>query len=1046
MTGIPIFSATGRYRALTVVLAAALSLVPAFGQEKYAEVNGSATDPSGAAVPVVNVTFTQQESKRVLRTTTGGDGGYVIRNVDPGHYSISFETKGFSKLEYTDVVINVGRTLTINGAMTISATQTEVQVTEQAPQLDTTTTQIAHNVTAEEFNRMPKSRTFQSLVVTAPTAMTGDLEGGTQINGASAGENNFVVDGITTSSVLQGQSRTNAPFEILDEIQIKTSGIEAQYGGATGGVISAITRSGGNSFHGDVHYYFQGNGISAGPVKRLLMDPKDLVTTTYVQDNKQKNSTHEPGYSLGGYFIKNKLYFFSAASPRWQDRSLKYLTADNQDLTLTQSQSFLQAYNKISADITSKLRVNVSYYWSPFHGEGALLAYSGYGNQTTNTKAAMLPNQNRGYFNPQSNYSADVAYVISPTSVLNIRFGRNWDNYKALGVLGQSAVEWGNPSSGITAFNVPASLQQAKGFSNIPRTQTTLHDIATRTNLQADLSKYFNFAGSHDLKVGIGRMKNVNNVDNSYPGGGYVTLYWDTTYNETITKQNLRGTYGYYTVDDQGTKGSTGGTIDNIYIQDRWKIKQRLTLDLGVRFEHEVVPSFRRDIQDKAFEFDWTQKVAPRLGASYDVLGNGKWKAYGSYGLFFDWIKYELSRGTFGGDHWFEYVRSLDTLDVLSLSGTNMPGRNLFANGAAPYKDLRVPSFDTSTLDPNIKPLSTSLFSLGTEYQLNSKMVVAVRYTRNHLRNTIEDVGTLDATGSEVYVFGNPGSGLTAKSNPSGSIVKSFALPKPQRDYNALEISLNRRFANHFFFNASYVYSRLYGNYSGLVSTDEINPPSTGRSSAVSQSFTGQVTRPGTSASRYYDLDYLQYDAHGNIGQYGLLPSDRPNAFKLYGSYELPWKKLMGHSMGMTELGGFFLAQSGTPQSTAVSSTDNIPIYVNGRGDLGRGPVVNQTDLVISHTISLGEKKSLRFEFNAQNVFNQKTATLIYNYLNRFRTPTSAVPYATFDFSKPYDYNALIAATADAKTKSYGALDPRFGKEDLFRPGFAGRVGIKFSF
>jgi len=87
-----------------------------------------------------------------------------------------------------------------------------------------------------------------------------------------------------------------------------------------------------------------------------------------------------------------------------------------------------------------------------------------------------------------------------------------------------------------------------------------------------------------------------------------------------------------------------------------------------------------------------------------------------------------------------------------------------------------------------------------------------------------------------------------------------------------------------------------------------------------------------------------------------------------------------------------------------------------------------------------------RFEFNAQNVFNQKTAQLLYTYYNRYRTNSSEVNYTKFNFSQPYDYKALIAATSDATTKAYGALDPRFGKQDLFRAGFQGRLGIKFTF
>ena len=764
-----------------------------------------------------------------------------------------------------------------------------------------------------------------------------------------------------------------------------------------------------------------------------------------MQDNKQKNNQNEAGYSLGGYFIKNKLYFFSAASPRWQNRELKYQSSNNQVVNLTQDQKFWQAYNKVSADITTKLRANVSYYWSPFSGQGRLPGYNTYANSSTNTASSLRANQIQGYFNPQSNYGADVSYTLSPTTLLAVRFGRNWDNYKALGVPNLSAVEWGNSSTNITSFVVPANLQQAQNFDSIPRQQTTLHDITSRTNLQFDVSKLVSFGGSHDFKGGFGRMKNVNNVDNSYPGGGYITLFWDTPYQDTVSGKNLRGAYGYYRLDDIGTKGSTGGTIDNFYIQDRWKVSKRLSLDLGVRFEKETVPSFRRDVRDYAFQFGWGQKVAPRVGASYDVFGNGKMKVYGSYGLFYDWIKYELSRGTFGGDHWLQYYRSLDTLDVLSLGNGNLPGRNLFANGAAPFQDLRVPSFGSDALDPNLKPFSVSLMSFGTEYQLNPKTVLAVRYTRNHLRNAIEDVGTLDPFGSEVYVYGNPGQGLTANSSPTG-LTKSFALPPPERNFNALEVSVNRRFASHFFFNASYVYSRLYGNYAGIVSTDEVAPPGTGRSSTPAQSFTGQSARPGTSASRYYDLDYLQYDAHGNIGNYGLLASDRPHELKLYGAYELPWKNLMKHDWGTTELGGFFLAESGAPQSTQVSSTQNAPVYVNGRGDLGRSPMINQTDLVISHTVKIGEKKAIRFEFNAQNVFNQKTAQLLYTYYNRYRTNSSEVNYTKFDFSKSYDYKALIAGTSDALTKPYGALDPRFSKQDLFRAGFQGRFGIKFTF
>ena len=171
-----------------------------------------------------------------------------------------------------------------------------VQVTaESAPLVDTRSTIIAHNVTAEEIDRMPKGRSFQSVAMTAPSVNSGDIEGGFQVNGASGSENQFTVDGVSTNSLLAGHSRQNTVFEYLQEVQVKTVGIPAEYGGALGGVISAVTKSGGNAFHGEGHYYFSGSALSAGPVKRLVLSPVDDRTVSTVQDDKQDDNQERSG-------------------------------------------------------------------------------------------------------------------------------------------------------------------------------------------------------------------------------------------------------------------------------------------------------------------------------------------------------------------------------------------------------------------------------------------------------------------------------------------------------------------------------------------------------------------------------------------------------------------------------------------------------------------------------------------------------------------------------------------------------------------------------
>ena len=165
---------------------------------------------------------------------------------------------------------------------------------------------------------------------------------------------------------------------------------------------------------------------------------------------------------------------------------------------------------------------------------------------------------------------------------------------------------------------------------------------------------------------------------------------------------------------------------------------------------------------------------------------------------------------------------------------------------------------------------------------------------------------------------------------------------------------------------------------------------------------------------------------------------------KLYGSYFMPFG---------TEIGAFFLAQSGIPVSTTVQDVNHIPLFVNGRGDLGRSPVYSRTDLLLAHEVKFGETKRLRFEFNAQNLFNQKTAEYIYNYYNRFRTAGSLINLRNVNLFNGYDWQSPLNGTrsighsgSPGCSEVHGAKDPRFGKEDNFRDGFIGRIGVKFTF
>jgi len=177
----------------------------------------------------------------------------------------------------------------------------------------------------------------------------------------------------------------------------------------------------------------------------------------------------------------------------------------------------------------------------------------------------------------------------------------------------------------------------------------------------------------------------------------------------------------------------------------------------------------------------------------------------------------------------------------------------------------------------------------------------------------------------------------------------------------------------------------------------------------------------------------LEFDSHGNLNVLGDLATDRPHVAKLYGSYLMPFG---------TQVGAFLYVGSGTPISRTVYSINNIPLFVDGRGSLGRTPVLSQTDLLVSHEIKLEGSKRLRLEANILNVFNQQTARHIFDSVNRPRRTSSEINLANTNLENGYDYNALLAATPDGAN----ARDPRYTMDDLFNAGLQGRLSVRFLF
>jgi hypothetical protein len=1027
-------------RISALILALALVLTAhATAQERFGTLQGRVTDQQSAPIPGVTVAVTSLTSGETRTFVTDGSGQFVASDLNPGRYKVNFELSGFTRVERPDVTVVLGRSFQVDTQMTVSGVTETVQVTAEAsPLVDNRSTLIAHNVSAEEFDRLPKGRSFQSIALTAPSVNSGEIEGGFQVNGASGAENGFTVDGITTNSLINGQSRQNTVFEYLQEVQVKTSGISAEYGGALGGVISAVTKSGGNVFRGEGHYYYEGSALAVGPVERLVLDPTSEATGFYVQDNENENRQSEFGGSIGGPILRNRLFFYGSYSPRLEKRDNLYNFTDGSS-TFSNEIWRQQAFGKLTYQ-QGRVTANWSTLWTPTDSDGSVFGYNGETpNKTSTTQASYEPNRAIGYEINQVNTSGTVDVRLTPSSYFSVRGGYFHDRYSDVGIPQTTNYRYG--AAATAALGIPPELQGPRGFENTPRALINDFDTTKRSNLNVDYNHYFTGLGSHSLRAGYGFQHVVNDINSYYPGG-YVDLVFGSSFTFGGVTTGT-GTYGYYGVNDRRITNKAGSDIQSLYVQDQWMLGDHLTLNLGIRTEDETIPDFRPEANGaSAIKFSMADKLAPRLGAAYDVKGDGRMKIFGSWGLYYDWTKYELPRGSFGAETWCTFYRGLDTLDFGSLNLSNMPGQDLWVTPGT-CRDRRF----QASVDPDIKPMKQASVSGGVEYQLGRHGVLTAHYIHNDLLETIEDIGFLTPQGDEGYVIGNPGRGLSSIQFPSGGTPPGFETPRPKRQYDALELGYNKRFADHWFFSANYTLSRLYGNYAGLASSDEITTPTTGGSSATAQQQAGSIARPGGNTNRAFDLDELFWDSHGNLGLNGRLATDRPHVVKLYGAYDFKFG---------TQVGAFFYGGSGTPVYTYVTSTNSADLFVEGRNgfyenggvtDGKRTPNLYRTDLLLSHELGLAGQKRLRFELNVLNVFNQQTARHIFNYLNKGAIipdrQSSFIDLHGTDLSQGYDYLSLINSTTDGAANAY---DPRYGMADLFEPGRRAYATVKFLF
>ena len=967
-------------------------------------IEGTVTDPTGAAVAGVTVTATRQGG-RSTTATTNDEGFFRMLNIEPGMYTVSIEAeKGFAKFEQTEVPVNLSRTSTVTVQLRpAGATETVTVTAGGGAGIDVTQNTTGTNISTEQFSNFPTQRTVQSLYTIAPTVTRSGLrdssgrERDPSVGGSSGPENNYILDGVTVTDPAFGGSGANLPFEFVQEIEIKTGAYGADHGRSTGGIFNVITKSGTNEFHGDAFAYFVAESFvretKASAIPRTGSAPNGY-------------SEIDAGFDIGGPIIKDKLFFFGAFNP--QRRKNFFLT-----------QTFLnEVENKVTTPfyagkITWTPSQNHQFTFSTFGDftkqEGHLFGLSGFGADERSFRGET---QTGG-----SNYAFRLNSTFTPNFIGEFNAGLHFQRANTIPeldetfVLDRFAVLRGGSILPVTETTVLGgsgirlAFVEGTGGSvqrNFVRGGFGLKSAQDRDRLEF-AARMQNIWGKHTLKWGFEWNENKYKIDTLSTGGElnfndpdhivgpnrienrFAVCARTSTSTITCPSASRVANVNALIAAGQAPAGVTTAVLGNVslnptnpfllldvvrardfrldtrgeftttrtesfYVQEDWKATRNLQVNFGLRWDFQQAYSLGGDTYLNLNDF--VSNTQPRVGLSWDFLGEGNSKFFVNYARYLETpIPLDINVRAGGAD-----VQSDFNSNVSRLNG---------APGATVLAFLGNLGGTATPIDPGLKPQTVDEFTAGAEWSPRSMrdLTFGFRGIYRAQDEVIED-GSFD-DGNTYFLF-NPGRRGTGNFETTEDLACNDpaigCFGPARRYYRALEVTATKRFSHNYQFIASYVFSSLIGNYEGLFRNDN-----------------GQSDPNITSL---FDLVSLLQ------GMYGRLPNDRPHQFKFDGSYQWPFKLMTSAS---------FRTQSGVPFNALIPH----PVYLDNEGfcqdltplgsSLGfvcnpRGTAINpitgrnrtpttyNLDLGAYYPISLGENKQLRLQVDWFNVFNNQRA------------------------------------------------------------------------